>query len=313
MSNSKHLSKEKEKMEKKDDDAMSYTTSVITKNIEWSIENELMLVEWCDIAQCYRWLNQRSHRIYSIYHAWFTIPTITLSTITGTASFAQSSLPIDYQSYAQITIGTINILVGIFNTIQQYLKISELRESHRVASIAWDKFSRNIRIELSKAPLERMDAAHFLKNSRQEYDRLMESSPSIPLSITKEFKKTFTGKPGSNKQKIFEELKKPDICDSLMSSNQYRHHWYLHQDQNVSDDCIHKAFNSLENTYIKQGSGKGSRTPDREIEYKIPISSTHSESYGITVHSKPVLHSDISMNICLSSSTNPFDLSFSIV
>ena len=243
MSNSKQISKDKEKMDKKDDDALSYTTTVITKNIEWSIENELMLVEWCDIAQCYRWLNQRSHRAYSIYHAWFTIPTITLSTITGTASFAQSTLPIEYQTYAQMAIGTTNILVGVLNTIQQYLKISELRESHRIASIAWDKYSRNIRIELSKAPSERMDAAHFLKLSRQEYDRLMESSPSIPLSITKEFKRTFSGKPGSEKQKIFDDLRKPDICDSLMSSNQYRHHWYLHPDDTNGQDC--KLMDSL--------------------------------------------------------------------
>jgi len=330
-------------MDKKDDDAISYTTTVATKNIEWSIENELMLVEWCDIAQCYRWLNQRSHRAYSIYHAWFTIPTITLSTITGTASFAQASLTPEQQSYAQMTIGSINILVGVLNTIQQYLKISELKESHRIASIAWDKYSRNIRIELSKAPTERMDAAHFLKLSRQEYDRLMESSPSIPLSITKEFTRTFSGKPGSHKQKIFDELKKPDICDSLMSSNQYRHHWYLNPDEPNSDckltDSQHQN-KEVPPTYVGQGSGKSQRGSDltshienilqqlvpkfikNMIHPSSPSNVPHfpdpADSHIINIR-QPIANipiRDISMNITealIHNTMNPFDLSFSFI
>lgn len=162
------------------------------KKIKWSPENEKILVEWCDIAQCYKWLNTRAHAKYSVMHAWFTIPAITLSTISGTASFAQTSIPPAYQLYAPMVIGTINICIGILTTVQQYLKISELNESHRVLAIAWDKYARNISIELAKLPEERMDAGHFLKMNRQEFDRLMETSPNIPADITAEFMRTFT-------------------------------------------------------------------------------------------------------------------------
>lgn len=137
------------------------------KKVKWSPENEKILVEWCDIAQCYKWLNTRAHAKYSLIHAWFTIPAITLSTISGTASFAQASIPVAYQPYAPMIIGTINICIGILTTVQQYLKISELNESHRVLAIAWDKYARNISIELAKLPEERMDAGPFLKMSRQ--------------------------------------------------------------------------------------------------------------------------------------------------
>ena len=51
------------------------------KKIEWSPENELIMVEWCDVAQCYKWLNARSHAKYAYLHAWFTIPAIIFSTI----------------------------------------------------------------------------------------------------------------------------------------------------------------------------------------------------------------------------------------
>lgn len=198
------------------------------KKINWSEENETILVEWCDIAQCYKWLYTRSHSLYSSMHAWFTIPTIILSTISGTASFAQASLPIDYQSYATLGIGTLNILIGICATIQQYLKISELNESHRVSSISWDKFARNIRIELAKSPDERSDAGSFIKMCRHEFDRLMETSPRIPDKTISEFIHKFKGNNEEEKNR-FNELKKPDICDTITTVNETRHKWYLEE------------------------------------------------------------------------------------
>lgn len=197
-----------------------------SRHIKWSPENEIIMVEWCDVAQCYKWLNTRAHAKLSRAHAWFTIPAITLSTITGTASFAQSSLPISMQSYSPAVIGTINICIGILSTIQQYLKISELNEAHRVSAISWDKFARNIRIELSKDPDERTDAGQFIKICRMEFDRLMETSPAIPQKIVLDFNNTFKGKVGSPERARFDALRKPDICDTITTANDYRHQWY---------------------------------------------------------------------------------------
>lgn len=188
--------------------------------VVWSPDNEKILVEWCDVAQCYKWLNFRSHTKLSSMHAWFTIPAIILSTITGTASFAQSTLPSNVKEYAPAMIGTINIFVGILTTIQQYLKISEKNEAHRVSSISWDKFARNIRIELAKKPEERDKAGHFIKACRQEFDRLMETSPTIDDKTIKEFKHKFKDKPG------FDKLKKPDICDTIISAEETRNRWF---------------------------------------------------------------------------------------
>lgn len=205
----------------------SDTPTEAKKRIEWSPENELILVEWCDAAQCYKWLHARSHVKYSYMHAWFTIPAIILSTISGTASFATSSLPANMKTLAPIAIGSLNIFIGILTTIQQYLKISELNEAHRVMSIAWDKYARNIRIELSKAPMERSDAESFLKYNRQEFDRLMETSPPIDQKIIDEFIVTFKGREGSEQRARYEKLRKPDICNIIVSAVEARHHWYL--------------------------------------------------------------------------------------
>jgi hypothetical protein len=203
--------------------------------VHWSDENERILVEWCDVAQCYKWLNSRAHSRFAYMHAWFTIPAIVLSTISGTASFAQTSLPVAYQVYSPMAIGGINIFIGILTTVQQYLKISELNEAHRVSSIAWDKFARNIRIELAKIPDERMDAGPFIKLCRQEFDRLMETSPMIPENITKEFNSKFKGTDAKSK-KNFEKLKKPDICDTITSVSDVRNKWYLEGKEEPEED-----------------------------------------------------------------------------
>jgi hypothetical protein len=195
----------------------SNTNILVGPHIEWTKENEKIMVEWCDVAQCYKWLNARAHGRYAYMHAWFTIPAIVLSTISGTASFAQTSLPIAYQTYSPMAIGAINIFIGILTTVQQYLKISELNEAHRVSSISWDKFARNIRIELAKKPEERMRCENFLKINRQEFDRLMETSPMVAESIVMEFNKKFKDKPG------FDRVKKPDICDVITSVDDTRY------------------------------------------------------------------------------------------
>ena len=212
-----------------------------TPYLEWSKENEDILAEWCDIAQCYKWLNIKAHQTYSRLHAWFTIPAITLSTITGTASFAQTSLPANMQVYAPMVIGTINIMIGILTTVQQYLKISELNEAHRVAGISWDKFARNIRIELAKKLDERTEAGHMLKICRQEFDRLMETSPTIPNEIIIAFEKTFRHK----------DMKKPDIVgDSIVSVNIVRNKWY----EELKNG--NKYMNTIKNTVDKTESKK---------------------------------------------------------
>lgn len=115
-------------------------------------------------------------------------------------------------------VGFINILAGIITTIQQFLKISELNEGHRVSAIAWDKFYRKIKVELSKPIPERQNITDFLKNCTEEFDRLMETSPIIQKQTIELFQTTFSGKRMTEAQKeAFMKLKKPEICDSLES------------------------------------------------------------------------------------------------
>ena len=187
------------------------------KTNSWTKEHEKILVDWGDKAMCYRWLHSKSHNIYNKVNAYFTIPVIIMSTLTGTANFAQDRVPESYRGYYSMGIGFVNIVAGIITTIQQFLKISELNEAHRVSAISWDKFYRKIRVELSKHPYERQGVQDFLKSCTEEFDRLMETSPNIDKNVIIMFDQTFNDKLDDNKRKMFEQLKKPEICDALES------------------------------------------------------------------------------------------------
>lgn len=223
----------------------SETLSIASNNeMGWAPEHEDILIEWADKAMCYRWLHSKSNALYSYLNALYTIPVIIISTLTGTANFAQQRVPPEYQAFFMMTVGGFNLLGGIVTTIQQFLKITQLNEAHRVSSIAWDKFYRNIKIELAKHPSERIEVKQMVKMSKEEFDRLMETSPNIPEKIIKEFKQKFNGHDG------FEQIVKPEICDILVPTNNYRNPWF-------NDENREKAANeTIKNQLAKHNKMK---------------------------------------------------------
>lgn len=189
--------------------------------IPWQAHHEKILIDWADKANCYKWLHFQSQVKYNNKRNWYTIPVIIMSTLTGTGNFALERIPKEFQSLYTITIGSINILAGVITTISQFLKLNELAEGHRIASLSWDKFYRNIKSELLKAPAERIHVNFFIKSCKDEYDRLMETSPSIDSDILILFNKKLTkgkSKDEINKKKqMLSELNKPEIFDELYS------------------------------------------------------------------------------------------------
>ena len=65
-----------------------------------------------------------------------------------------------------------------------------------------------------------MHVGHMLKMSKEEYDRLMETSPSINQNIIKQFNIKFPviKPPKDEEPKIKIDIKRPEICDELIST-----------------------------------------------------------------------------------------------
>lgn len=161
------------------------------KSSDWHGQQEDILKDWSEQSSCYRWMHERSYQIYKKSNMRYSIPVIVISTITGTANFAQGSFPSGAQVWAPLIIGTLNLAAGLITTIAQFLRVSELLEGHRAASIAYAKLGRSIAVELSLPANERsMKGIEYIKQCRTDIDRLIEQSPSIPPEILSDFNKS---------------------------------------------------------------------------------------------------------------------------
>ena len=171
---------------------MEQDKKIAARTREWYSAQEKILKTWGEAAACYRFMNYKSFLMYKKSSMRFTLPVIVLSTITGTANFAQEQFPESIRPMVPSIIGGMNLIAGLIATIMQFLKINELMESHRVASQSYGKLSRTIRLELSLPLSERsMDGRDMVDLMRAEYDRLIEQSPPIPTPILGEFEREF--------------------------------------------------------------------------------------------------------------------------
>lgn len=162
-----------------------------TKKI-WHRQQEEILKRWSEIGSSYRFMHDRSYTKFEKQNLRFALPVIIISTVTGTANFAQGSFPAEWALYVPLFIGFLNLTAGLLTTVAQFLRVSELLEGHRAAAISYSKFSRNISVELSLPRQERTcSGTEFVNNCRTELDRLIEQTPNIPLEIIKAFGKKF--------------------------------------------------------------------------------------------------------------------------
>ena len=101
----------------------------------WSEEIESLLSEFGEVALCYSWLHSYSTRKYKAKYHRMSIPIIVLSTLTGTANFADSYVPVGFKQGFSACVGGLNIFCGILGTLMSFLKYAEIYEAHRIAAL----------------------------------------------------------------------------------------------------------------------------------------------------------------------------------
>ena len=158
----------------------------------WNEYHENVLRQWGEASACYRYMHHRAFLMYKQLSLRFSLPVIVLSTITGTANFAQSSFPESIRGGVPAIIGGMNLIAGLIATIMQFLKINELMENHRTAALGHGGLSRNIRLQLALPRDERSkEGLTFVNECKSIYESLLEQSPPVPKEILKSFDRDY--------------------------------------------------------------------------------------------------------------------------
>jgi hypothetical protein len=174
--------------------------------VSWNSQLEKILSDEGERCLCFSWLHDRSEKRYSRLHTAITLPSIFMATLAGSASIGTNSLFVKTE-IANVVIGIITLSVGLLTTVSNYFSWAKRSESHRIADITYKKVYKFILIELSLPRTERMSAKDMLKTVRDETQRLEETSPQVPDTVIRDFKKRF----GDSTP----EVTKPEITNGL--------------------------------------------------------------------------------------------------
>ena len=211
----------------------------------------MILKIWAEKAAGYRWLHERSARHYRRLNNRFVYPQIVLSTMAGVGGFGATSSGNNNLKYFGYIIAGMNIFTALLSSFQKFLMSAEKSETHATIARQFAAYYRNISLELSLNPRDRTECLELCKACRNEYDRLMNVAPSIPLKIINQFKANFPY-----------AKNKPDIANGLSDM-----HIWDRTEETKSEDAFRKMRNFYKLMYKVRGS-----TPKGEVEEKnLPV------------------------------------------
>jgi hypothetical protein len=174
-------------------------------------ESELNLLRaWRDKAGGWRWLHYHSMNLYKKINSRFTYSSIVLSTLAGAGGFStagnsgqtKDTIEGQVQFYMGYVIGATNVIIGLINSFQRFGKAAEKTELHGSAAMQYAMLYRLLETEINLTDEHRRN--DLVSTVRQEMDRLLAQSPSIPQKIVNEYNEKFPGM-----------LNKPDVCNGL--------------------------------------------------------------------------------------------------
>ena len=173
--------------------------------VTWTPALEKLIAEEAERCSGLSWLHNECERHYSTRANWIALPVIILSTANGFLS-GSSQMIFSNQTVSSIGIGVVSLFTGVLSTIGSYFAWSRRTEAHKISSLQYQKISKFLTIELSLPMKERVHAKDILKITREQIERLMEISPSIPKFIIANYKTAFSE---------FKDVAHPEVISGL--------------------------------------------------------------------------------------------------
>jgi hypothetical protein len=199
------------------------------EDLHYNSHLEELVASEAEKSLCLRWLHDQSEKRYAHFNTVIQFPIIVISALAGTASIGQESL-FGNSDAAPIIIGLMSLTVTILNVISNFFGWAKRAEGHRISGVNYGKLHRWISIELALPRDQRVPAKHFLKEIREQVDRLNETSPPVPQKIISLFKTDMKG--------LKENVSLPEICNDIRNVEVYRGSNREDADDSVSVDSV---------------------------------------------------------------------------
>ena len=197
-------------------------------NHGWDESVEKILSELGDEAQINAYLHKKSHDYYTIQNMKYQLPIIIFSAISGTGNFISTNFP-DYSQIIILSVGGVSILTSIISSVAQFLKVSQLSESHRISYLSWEKFHSTIKFELNKRRRKRESLREFLSVVIPDYQRLKEISATIPKHICEQIKRN---------KKSLKEMQVPYMLNGFHPVKPFKEESESDDDESNDNDLI---------------------------------------------------------------------------
>jgi hypothetical protein len=168
---------------------MSETTE--SKEIHWTLLLEKYFSDTAEKCYCYSYLHKKAEQLYDNRRIIIDLPCIILATLNGATSIGSQSL-FGGAEMASVGVGLVALFTATLQTIGSYFGWAKRAEAHRIASLQYSKLYRTIAVDLGLPRDERPNVKDFLKNVKEQYDRLQETSPLVPAIIIQHFKTQFS-------------------------------------------------------------------------------------------------------------------------
>jgi hypothetical protein len=183
------------------------------EDLQYNSHLEELVASEAEKSQCLRWLHDQSEKRYAHFNTLIQFPIIVISALAGTASIGQESL-FGKSDSAPIVIGLMSLSVTILNVISNFFGWAKRSEGHRISSINYGKLHRWVSIELALPREQRIPAKHFLKEIREQIDRLNETSPAVPQVVIDRFR--------TSMKHLTAAVSVPEICNDIRHVEVYR-------------------------------------------------------------------------------------------
>jgi hypothetical protein len=167
---------------------MDLTSLDTNRDIIWDESIEKIFSELGDEAQINAFLHKRAAEYYTRQNIKYQLPIIILSALSGSGNFISANFPA-YANLIVLGIGGVSIFTSIISSVAQFLKVSQLSESHRISYLSWEKFHSTIKFQLNRRKDSRDNIRDFLSLVIPEYQRLKEISADIPKHICDQVKR----------------------------------------------------------------------------------------------------------------------------